>query len=93
MTEFDRSVSVPCGKASLLSFAQTLLVWRRKFGSGVADLLGEDFVGDAAEERLTGLFAGDASLTSIRNGVGYWTRPKQSKCQWQRPGVIAHKLG
>jgi hypothetical protein len=70
MTELERRVRGPCVKASLVSFAQILFVWSRRFGSGADDLLGDDFIGDDfvgdAEERLTGLLVGDGGLRSIK---------------------------
>ena len=52
-------------RTSLVSFAQTLLVCRRRFGSGKAAFVGEDdLVGDATE-RLTGLFVGEGGFSYI----------------------------
>jgi hypothetical protein len=65
MTEFDRSVRVPCVNPSFVSFAHKLFVCNRRLGSGKADLDGDpDFVGDA-EDRLTGLFVGEGGFKSI----------------------------
>jgi len=58
-------VSVPCVKESFVSFAQMLLLWSRRFGSGNAAFDGEDdFVGDA-EDRFTGLLVGEGNFRSI----------------------------
>jgi len=58
-------VSVPCVKTSFVSFAQTLLLWSRRFGSGNEDFDGEDDLVGEAEERLTGLFVGEGNFKSM----------------------------
>jgi len=62
---------VPCVKTSFVSFAQTLLLWSRRFGSGNEDFDGDDdLVGDDdllgdAEDRFTGLFVGESNFKSM----------------------------